>query len=97
MKVKINTYGSVNKRAGWNAKKVNVDKQRITIEGILSWIKLPNGDIVLNLVYAKNGIKKSYTILLNDLPLWNTKDLKREVRNNANITTMDILYPISGG
>jgi sulfur carrier protein ThiS len=97
MRVKINTYGTIHQVAGWGTKEVEFEKTKLTIKDILNSIVLADGSTIFNLIADKNGIKKEYIILLNGIPLWESKGLEKEISDNVDITTMDILYPVGGG
>ena len=97
VKVHISTYGSVNEEAGWDSKEIKLEQARVTVEDVLRAVELGGGKTLLNLVADESGVKDSYTILLNGRPLWNPKDLKREIKDEDLVTAMDILYPVGGG
>ena len=97
MRVKINTYGTIHQVVGWGTKEVEFDKTKLTIKDILNSIVLANGSTIFNLIADKDSIKKEYIILLNGIPLWDSKSLEKEISDNVDITTMDILYPVGGG
>ena len=97
VKASINTYGSVNKEAGWNRKEVTLRQTRASVEDVLRSAELGDGRPLFDLVADASGLKKNYTIVLNGRPLWNHEDLGVEIKSGDQVAALDILYPIGGG
>ena len=97
MKIKVKTYGSINKAEGWNSMDINLDKNIITVEDVLHSIKLKDGITMLELIADKNGLKEGYTILLDGLPLWDAEDIRKIISQDADLTVMDVLHVVGGG
>ena len=76
---------------------IHLDKSHVTVEDVLHAVKLKDGRTMFELIADENGVKKGYTILLDGLPLWDSKDIKREISHQADITILDVLHFIGGG
>ncbi len=97
VKLRVTTYGSVNKELGCNCIEVELEQARVTVEDALRSVELGDGSTLFDLVADESGIKDGYTILLNGLPLWNPEDLKGKIESEDVVTAMDILSAIGGG
>jgi len=86
IRVSINTYGSINKEAGWSSKEIKLEQDRVMLEDVLRAVKLGKERTISDLVADENGC-----------PLWNPKNLKSNIENEDVVTAMDILTAIGGG
>ena len=97
MKVKLNTYGKLSKFLGWETKEIEIQTLGATVADVLKTINLETGGTVYDLIIGERGVKDDYTILLDGMPLWDDLVLKRKIKDQTTITTMDILQPVGGG
>ncbi len=97
IKVNVRTYGIVNKEAGWDSKEVKLEQAIVTVEDILRSVSLQYGGALFDLVADEQGVKEDFTVLLNDSTLRSTEDLKREIKDEDQITALGILEAIGGG
>lgn len=97
VKVKITSYGNVNKELGCDCIQVELEQERVTVEDALRAAELGDGRNLFDLVADDTGVKDGYTILLNGRSLWNPEDLKRNIGSEDVVTAMDVLSAIGGG
>ena len=97
VKVRITTYGTLNKRVAWNSHEVTLEQETVTVEDVLRSAELGDGTTLFDLVAYEDGISNNHTILLNGRPLWQSKDLKMTIKEGDEISALDILFAIGGG
>lgn len=98
LKVTVIAYGSVSKEADWgHSKEVNFEQEKITVEDVLKSVTLKDGRLLFDLIGDENGIKDSYTVMLNGLILQSSKDLKKEVKDKDIVTALDFFRFLIGG
>ena len=97
VKVIINTYGTVNKDAGWNSQEVKLEKEKVTIEDALRSAGLEDERTLFDLVAEENRLKESYAIFLTGRLLWNPVDLKMEIKSGDQLDILDFPFVAGGG
>jgi len=95
--VRINTFGSVNKTAGWNSRDVEVDLNTTTIEEVLRAVRVANGSTLYDLIGDGYLLKSNYAIFLNGRLVEHPVDLSREINNKDEINILDFPFTLGGG
>jgi len=97
VKVIISTFGSVNKNAGWNSQEVQLEKEGVTIEDVLSSAELEDGRTLFDLVAEGSRLKESYAIFLSGLLLLHPVDLKMGIESGDTLAILDFPFILGGG
>ena len=95
VKVRVNTYTSVNRCAGWNEKDVELEGG--TVEDALRRATMSDGSSLFDLVADEKGVKGSYVVFLNGLNVGNLQGLKTEIKDEAYMAVMDVITMPMGG
>jgi hypothetical protein len=95
VKVRINTYTGVNRRAGWNEKVIELEGGNV--EDVLRCATMSDGSSLFDLVTNENGVKGDYVVFLNGLNVGILQGLKTEIQDKAYMAVMDVITMPMGG
>lgn len=86
MKIYVNVYMDLAKKLGWSRKEISIDKDKILLSDILSFLTDLRDIVVGNI--------DNYIVLVNGVNIKLLKGLETEIVGD---TTIDIFPPAAGG
>lgn len=86
MKIYVNVYMDLAKKLGWSRKEISIDKEKILLRDILSFLTDLRDIVVGNI--------DNYIVLVNGVNIKLLKGLETEIVGD---TTIDIFPPAAGG
>ena len=86
MKIYVNVYMDLAKKLGWSRKEISIDKDKILLRDILSFLTDLRDIVVGNI--------DNYIVLVNGVNIKLLKGLETEIVGD---TTIDVFPPAAGG
>ncbi|MCC6058484.1 MAG: MoaD/ThiS family protein [Desulfurococcaceae archaeon] len=86
MKIYVNVYMDLAKKLGWSRKEISIDKDKILLSDILSFLTDLRDIVVGNI--------DNYIVLVNGVNIKLLKGLETEIVGD---TTIDVFPPAAGG